>query len=648
MRWLHRQMAFCLAASGCCGSAFSQTGGLIRPIRIDSYRGYVEAGYELERQGRESPTTGSSFDQDEKTLLLGLSGDLKGSFLNPALLPFSFGGTLRRRMTDIETTGGRNQGDRDQDASQFRVQLGIVPVFKWSGQLFVSRFLQDIDSTFAPRRSLLRQDERLVVSNESQSWRVRFDLGRFRAKGLEGDPRDETRNRVAAHVGHVQRNATTRLDGEVLDYEEGFSRQDYRLGRISANQSWRPGGSPKLVLNGTLDAFDRSGTSEFSSVLVGQGVEWHPLQDLRVLETFSVQNQEDLQGSLATRHGATEVQHTLWGSLTMRLRTELDRDSLPGEGTRDVDQASLDFDYYRHLTRGTLYLQWGRRLRLDDEELPARRSLVREDQLFQLGVPILLQQPSILPGTVLVTDPLGATVYVEGIDYELVALGDLLELRVLPGGLIQAGDTLRISYAVESSPSFHVRSLTKLAGGSWRGRSGVWVRTVRSHLSQLPLDGVEDGRIDQSLEQEYGAGIDRKRWRLSALSHSRDSRILAFRMRQYEGSFTQPLGRFSELTLRARRQRTTFPEREDDVRFQMGGLNLRVNLGKVRMDAFFERWDETIAERRGKYFQGDLVARWMFRRLELLLQGRSRTQNVDVSGKDRLDEVRFLVRRTLR
>lgn len=629
--------------------ALAQTEGLIRLLRLDSLRGWVELGYELEEQERESPGSRREFGEDEDTLIFGLNLDLAGSFLHPTWLPFSLGGTLRLRATQVDTTSGRFEGDRDSDASQYRLRLGIVPEARWSGQLVATRFVQDLDSTFVPRRTFLRQDLRLTVHRRSRTWPLRFEVGQGGSEGLEGDPRDESRERIVAHIDHFGTTSSSRAEAEVLDYVEDFSRQDYRTVRLTANHRWRPGGSPALVLNTSLYGFDRTGTSEFKNLLAGQGVEWRPWETLSLTGSLETREQEEQErlGTLTTRRGQAQLEHLLWGSLTSRLAAQFQRIERPEGGTQDLDQIGLTLDYLRHLERGNLSLLLAGRLRRDDDDLPDRRAVVREDRLYEPGVPIFLDSPNVLPGTVVVTDAEGEP-FLEGFDYQIVAVGDLVELRVLPTGSILPGETLRITYAVASDPSLDVRTRTRRLGGGWRSRAGWWFRLTHTRQDPEVLVGTASGRFDRSTERIYSAGYERSRWRLNATVEDRESEILPYRLRHFGGSWDRPLGRAARLTLRGRYQRNTFPDRGGESRSRLAAADYRLRRGRLRLGATVQYWHENILGRQGRYFESLMHGRWRYRTIELLANWRLRLQRVEDSGRDDRQEARLVIRRYFR
>jgi len=80
--------------------------------------------------------------------------------------------------------------------------------------------------------------------------------------------------------------------------------------------------------------------------------------------------------------------------------------------------------------------------------------VVDESHVVPLTGSVILNQRFILTSTIIVTDETGTLVYTEGSDYTVFPLaGDLTQLQAIPGGRIDTGDTLLVSYQAQPLPS---------------------------------------------------------------------------------------------------------------------------------------------------------------------------------------------------
>ncbi|RMG44592.1 MAG: hypothetical protein D6718_09710 [Acidobacteria bacterium] len=629
--------------------AYGQAVRLVRPVRFRDATGFLELGYDFERQEREPPVDGQLFRQEEGALLYGIGGDITGSFLHPSLLPFSVGGTLRLRRSEIDANTGVFQGSRNADASQYRVRLGIAPAFRWNGEITGHQSIQDIDSTFAPTRRVLRRELRATLRRRSRVWPLTFYADRARTEGIEGDPRDERRTSWGFQLDQRGRFSTMRLESELQDYVERSTRQDYRQVRVSLSHRYRALASRTLTFNTTLFGYDRAGTADFRYAIGAESVEWRPNDDFQLGGRLERLEQEDLLGRLVTRRGSIGLEHRLWGSLVTTAAADLQDTDLPEAGTETLREYRAGLDYTRHLTAGTLHLAVGRRLRRDDQDLPARRRIVSEEHLVEDGLPILLDTPGIEPDTIEVTDVTGTVVYTEGIDYEVLAAGGVVELRILPGSAIQAGDTILVRFAVTTSPALDVRTRSNRYLLGWRDRSGVWFRLSRTKQAQDLIAGTPDGRIDQTLEKIYSGGVSRRRWQIEGTRHTKKSFILPFARWNASLRWGIVETRFLQFDFDAMKQRTTFPDRPGErIDLERAGVDLRLRLRRTRLTAGLDRWDEFVLDREGRYFEAHLQLDWRFRAFELVARARRRLQDIELSGRDDRDEVVLLLRRYFR
>ncbi len=644
MRWIAA-----LAAVAVASPVLAQQPSVVRSVWLDRFAGYLELGYELEDQQRDPPLGGASFDEQEDSLLYGLNADLEGGFVHPSILTFDLGGTLRRRSSDVDTSTELFQGSRTSDVSQFRGRLNVFPGFRWSGEAALSHAIQDIDSTFAPQRTVERREIRLGVSNKSRVWPFRLAWRLTDTEGIEGDPRDETRDNWLARLDRIGTSSQTRVRLEFLEYLETSSGQDYEQAGGTLSHRWRPGGTRTYLLSTTVNGFNRKGTSETENLLVGQSFDWTPSDTLTLNTTLNVRDQEDELGEIETERASTDVRHLLWGSLTTRAGASYQRTEFTDGGWEQLEEARVDFDYARRLPYGTFKLAWGRRFRTDDRETAGLSTVGSLTTVFDPAVPILLDTPGLVVGTIRVTNPAGTIVYTEGLDYELFVLNGLVELRVLAGGGILPGDSLLIRFAIEPSELFEVRTEIHRSGFGWHDATGFWVDYSRLRQAQDLLAGTAGGRIDQTLEQRATTGYNGRRWRVNASVVDKQSQITPFRRSGIATSWFVPTGRRLALTLRARAQRTRFPGRPgDEVTLLLAGADARFSVRGFQFNAGAQYWEETVLQRDGTFFEGFLNVTSRLGMFELIGQLRVRRQEIDLAGRDDRNELRLVLRRYFR
>ena len=621
---------------------------IVRPIRVKIGEGYADFGYHFQRAKRRPELGGINSEQTEKTWLAGVKTEIEGSLLHPSLLPFSLGGTLRIRRGTADETRGRLVGRQDSNDSDYRFRLGILPAYKWSGELMLMSFVQEIDSAFAPARLVRRRTEVFSLRHQSRTWPLRFQWRRGRNWGIKGDPRDERRSELGARLSHRSDALSVLVQAERQDYTETSVQQDYVTDRLNTGISYRPGGSRKIQIATRFYGYDRRGTSNSKFLLSSGSIDLRPTEDLHMNLLLEYQDQEEDIGARTSRRAKFNASHELWGSLSTRLYGLLERQILPFDGALDVNEAILSFDYQRHLEAGALGLGWTRGQRREDEVLPSGERLMIEEHTYDQGFPIFLDLPDVISGSVTVTSTDGSIVYTENMDYELVQRDLLTEIRIVPTGDILPGTTLRISYLVNSVPDLSTIIDSRSVSASWRGTQGLWLRASHVIRDNNQVAGLPDVRLEDLTDTELRVGYDRERWGVHGAWRDRVSTILGYRTSSLGSNWDAISGRVMTLTLRARLQKTTYPDRAEPTDSRLFGADLRFERERLRVDMTLERWKENVLGRKGDYFQGRLMARWLARAIEVRLLWLVRFQTVELSGVDNRDEVQIVVRRQFR
>lgn len=218
-----------------------------------------------------------------------------------------------------------------------------------------------------------------------------------------------------------------------------------------------------------------------------------------------------MTGSLSSTRQTADLrlQHRLFESLTTTLSARGATDHL-STGERTLGGGALIVDYRKRLLGGgRLSAVVGRRYDRDDNRFLGRESVVLDEpHVARLGAPFRLQLPRVVAGSVIVTAPAQPVIFVEAFDYVLARIGDVVEIRILPEGRIQDGQTVVVDYRVDVAP------LTATLTAQPRFDLSVdygWIasyfqtqRTDRSLLS-----GVDDGTVYDNEARTVGLRLRR-------------------------------------------------------------------------------------------------------------------------------------------
>jgi len=129
--------------------------------------------------------------------------------------------------------------------------------------------------------------------------------------------------------------------------------------------------------------------------------------------------------------------------------------------TQDIYGVTSDVDYTKKL--GKIGSVWtGAGLTFDEETINSNsnaESVFSESHTLTTGEITLLNRANVDNSSVVVTDSAGTITYVVNLDYQLIALGDRLQVQRLPGGGIANGAQVFVDYRVLSTPSSQFNTL---------------------------------------------------------------------------------------------------------------------------------------------------------------------------------------------
>ena len=180
------------------------------------------------------------------------------------------------------------------------------------------------------------------------------------------------------------------------------------------------------------------------------------------------------------------------------------------------DTATL---YRRPVPVGDLTLGWGHR-RGHESRRSALREYMTADELHVLsdGVPARLEHPDVTVGSVVVTDPSGYAVYLEGLDYVLSIVGPATFLERLPGGDIPPDGDVAVDYAYELSPGSEFSTIGNTLRADLRGPR-IWSLRYRYENQDENPTEPDPGDVLQSRTRTlFGAELDWRAWTLDGES----------------------------------------------------------------------------------------------------------------------------------
>lgn len=339
--------------------------------------------------------------------------------------------------------------------------------------------------------------------------------------------------------------------------------------------------APRLAtLSSVVRYFDRGGTVATSSLYLDEVLRLQHRKNLATSFRYLAQQLDSFSGPASnSQQLIAELHHRLYESLETDVFLGRTRTTSPGSRS-DLDELGLDAVYTKTLPgRGELRARLNSRYNVRDSLLGDGQELVRgERHVARFGVPARLERPGVIADSVVVTDSLRATIFEEGIDYELLLVGDFAEITPLEGGRIRDGQTILVEYRV-AAPA--LSKYTARRNGFDLSLDYGWIAPFWGYRSvdNSLVEGVFDRLLEDQEDQFFGVRFRTAGRRLKLISFNelrvRDSALQSFEsLRLGENVVYHPLPRWTvRLNLAHLATDFTIPVRE--TRVSEGRLRIR-------------------------------------------------------------------------
>ncbi len=232
-----------------------------------------------------------------------------------------------------------------------------------------------------------------------------------------------------------------------------------------------------------------------------------------------------------------QLRHKLYASLRTRLSLNYFASNFPTYRDR-IPFGGIHFNYRKRIPTGYLSMEYEYTLRRDKRTgFPSTIRIIDEQITLRDDQTTVLENPFVVPGSVVVTDETGTIVYQENFDYVLIPRGDYLEIQRIPGGQIPNGATVLVDYKSDLPVAYQFDTKSQ--------RFSAQVSLFQDHLSLsysiLNKDNfninLETPRILQYIHQQVYRGEVRVAF-LNAGAQYTDfrSNILPYTEERYYGS----------------------------------------------------------------------------------------------------------------
>ncbi len=269
-------------------------------------------------------------------------------------------------------------------------------------------------------------------------------------------------------------------------------------------------------------------------------------------------DQSERHGSKQTLYNASaNFQHQLFDSLITSSELSASQLDLDDDDFTSTDQRGrLGLDYTKTVPYGILFATAHLGVSfLDESDRGSSIFINDESHTFGPAGIIVISRRNVVSNSIVITDITGLIFYSEGFDYDVNNLGERVEIRRIPGGLIAPNQTVLVDYEIGPEPGSDTTST-------------VFGFTSRYEFDDGPLAGLAlYGRyreLNQDRDSDNGAslptsdyrettfGAEYTFWRFSLLAEQKnhDSDLSPFDSTKFEAEYRQFFGRDHLLLIR--------------------------------------------------------------------------------------------------
>ncbi|RMH22816.1 MAG: hypothetical protein D6696_02470, partial [Acidobacteria bacterium] len=518
-------------------------GGEIR-LELGRWSGFAELGYDLLDQRDDFDVLPDQrFRRSQWRQRIGLRNS--AVIVDRKFLNLSYGITFGLLQSRATANDRRASGDGLIDS--FDLTASLLPQHRFSLEAFANRFESKIPQEFTDSLDVVTSNQGLTLKMRRIFLPGVLSLRRSSLQSSSGSEVraraiDQLRRSLSYEGNRDRRTSQLSLSFKLEDLEDrdlpelSNRSQNLRLRhRLNRGNSLLPG-----TLTSSLRFFRRRGQVATSSLELNEDLLLEHRDNLRTIYRFASRHL-DTQGVETTFYnGRFTVYHKLYESLESTLTLDAQKSTL-ADGEAESYEGRADVKYRKRLpangrisARLTSTYGVGDN-RFGETELP----VAGERHTAQIGLPFRLEQPRVVPGSVVVTDLEGTLIFVQGIDYDLVFAGEFVEITPLPEGQIQNNQQLRVDYRVR------VPRMLELSTRSTHFDLRLDYRWIQPFVSfqridQTFLGGNDPSFLDDLYVRTAGVQLRLDRPRLKILSRGErrvhESTLLAFEQLSFNHS----------------------------------------------------------------------------------------------------------------
>jgi hypothetical protein len=452
-------------------------------FQLGQWRGGLEAGYEWEDQRTDSP--GSHLDLLRNRLDEDVNLRNEGYYLiDPRLIQGMAGVNLDFFQESDQTAGTTQRYDGTQIG--YNITTEFLPEEAYTGAFSANRSDDTTSTPYGGQTETVATN--LGVTAQLRDYSdLRKLLPYFTARlDARQDEVNETTTQLGQTYKYDDQRDTVGLDAHKgfqtadldLDYQfvrdsvSGTNNLSYDTQWLTADYSLDFGPSLNRHWISRINYYDIAGSFGQKLLYVNEQLHIDYFKNLSTTYQYDFSRTQSEGQTVMTNTGAFQLYYGLFRSLGTTVDLQGMYETLPG-GYVDFYAAGLGHTYTRTIPwGGNLYLGLLNRYQMNDDHLPSGTIQVIDEQHTATPTGFTLDNPFVVTSTIAVFDVQSGSRIptTKGVDYNIVAQGNLTQIVILPTSLIiHPGDALDINYQYQTQPSasFSITTTSANAGVSF-------------------------------------------------------------------------------------------------------------------------------------------------------------------------------------
>lgn len=453
----------------------------IRSFELTDLSGHADFTFR-HREREQKSKTGKSKTRTEETIFeesIGL--ETEGFVFHPNILEFGLAGLFGLVQEDFrEVVDGRQRdtGD-DGDLYEYDLHARLFKKREFPLTVFAQRRRGLVPRPFLPSLETTTTNYGLTWQyiNKKTPTSLQFShtdarLSPLYVAGEEDDGRQRnTELRFETGYNFTDHHTLSfQYEYESVD-EEPFDFY-YDSDEILLTHRLAFGSEHQHRLRSELNYLNQRGTADL------ERVRWR--EDLRLKHSGTLESQVVFEALDRERGGRSDdvpisdersyyltglLRHRLYESQTSQIRLFVRQQEF--EPDLDITRwgGNVDIQYRKTNPWGVLHADYGFRFERNDHDGKARTSeTIDEAHSFRDPDPIVLGSRNIDVSSITIRAEDRVTYYHRGLDYSLQTIGNVVEIRRIPGGRIVDGQTVLIDYLFSTGGTYRLDTLNHRAG----------------------------------------------------------------------------------------------------------------------------------------------------------------------------------------